>query len=273
MAFRDVEVPRKAPAGFVLSSRCHCPFASDSYRDPGSAACTPSPGGPCPGLQQRGCPRPGSDGAFSASLGSRCAALPSPSTTFPEDVAPTGTGPQGTRSACAPQTLPGKRIRTAHFVLAFSVSKAENQRPCRSLLRRGQRHSERQLRRCQGQSKQLNRSDTTLGVTPSRATSRPLFRKPPAQAQRLCCPRTQQRTGRTRLGPHMGGCSYVLAGFCLASMPGLPSPHWLCQGTSRCPVSKQKGTRGSTRRLAGRTPATNPTCPQPGVCARAQPCR
>lgn len=108
------------------------------------------------------------------------------------------------------------------------------------------------------------------GVTPSRATSWPLFRKPLAQAQRLRCPRTQQRTGRTRLGPHMGGSSHVLAG-----LPGqrarAAQPALALSKSLTLPSGETKRHQGSVRRLAGRTPAANPTCPQPGACARAYP--
>lgn len=232
-----------------------------------SAACAPSPEDPAQACSRRAVPRPGWEGVFSLGAGKPLRFSLSPSTKFPEDAAPTGTGPQGTRSVCALQTLPGERIRAARFILAFLGSKAEGERPCRSLL--CQRPTPlRAAAEAMPRPKQT--AELQLGVTPSRATSRPLFRKPPAAAQRLRCPQTQQRTGQTRLGLHMGGSSHVLAGFSLASMPGLPSPHWLHQGTSHFPVTK--GTGRSTRRLA-RTPATNTTCPRPGVCARAQPCR
>lgn len=142
-----------------------------------SAACAPSPEDPAQACSRRAVPRPGWEGMFSLGAGKPLRFSLSPSMKFPEDAAPTGTGPQGTRSVCALQTLPGERIRAARFILAFLGSKAEGERPCRSLLCQ-RPMSLRAAAEAMPRPKQT--AEPQLGVTPSRATSRPLFCKPPA---------------------------------------------------------------------------------------------
>lgn len=64
---------------------------------------------------------------------------------FPEDTAPTGSGPREERLNPEIRILPGRRSKSGHFILASVISKAKAGCPRCSLLCQGKHHLELQL--------------------------------------------------------------------------------------------------------------------------------